>query len=85
MILFPIAYLISGLPIEGLIYHLFAAIVAYIVGWAIRLVERGLGGGVIYAFTIAALWIPAMSHCGIHKNYWDFACLFGMLNQRCQF
>ena len=76
VILFPIAYLISGLPTEGLIYHLSAAIVAYIVGWAIRLVERELGGGVIYAFTIAALWIPGLS------LFWDYlvaALIAGMV------
>jgi len=76
VILFPIAYLICGLPIKGLIYHLSAAIVAYMVGWAIRFIERGLGGGVIYAFTIAALWIPGLS------LFWDYlvaALIAGMV------
>ena len=72
--LFPVAFFVSGQPIDNLSYHLGAATIIYMLGLWIRFMDREFGGGVIHAFTLAALWIPTFS---IFYDYLSTALILG--------
>ena len=60
LILFPIVYFISGLPIEGIYTHFITAGLMFIASlFAIYYFK--IGGGAARALVMAALWVPGLT------------------------
>ena len=59
LILFPVVYLLCGLPAGQIAMHFLAAALLFVVGF-LAFIFLKIGGGTARALVIAALWIPGL-------------------------